>query len=132
MSYLFYGSIAFDVSSSVTYYVDRLVNADYMFANSNFRGSVQFSTQIVGAAWPLQTVSYMFYNVSMFSGSGSNISNWDTRRVTTTSHMFDCSTASSPGVFNQPLNWTIDDLVDSSYMFANQRSLNSAIQFIIT
>jgi surface protein len=132
MSYLFYGSQAFGVSSYVTYYVDSLVIADYMFANSNFRGGVQFSTQIVGAAWPLQTVSYMFYNVPLFSGSDSNISTWDTRRVTTTAHMFDCSTSSSPGVFNQSLNWTIDRLVVASYMFANQRSLNSPIRFTTT
>ena len=132
MSYLFYGSQAFGVSSSVTYYVDRLVNADYMFANSHFRGGVQFSTQTFGAAWLLQTVSYMFYNVTLFSGSGSNISNWDTRLVTTTSHMFDCSTASSPGVFNQSLNWRVDRLVDASYMFANQRSLISMIRFTTT
>jgi len=136
MSYLFYGFKAFAASSSFTYYVDSLVHADSMFSNSNFSGAITFSTSVPGLAWPLQTMSYMFYNAPSFSGSigggggSGNISTWDTRRVTTMAHMFDCSTASSPGTFNQPLYWNVKYLVDSSYMFANQTSLNSTIRFV--
>jgi hypothetical protein len=136
MSYLFYGCQTFSSTSSVTYYVDRLVHADYMFANSNFSGAVTFSTSVPDQAWPLQSTSYMFYNVPSFSGFASgggggtgNISRWDTRRLTTAAHMFDCSTATSPGTFNQPLYWNVKSLVNASYMFANQTSLQSPIQF---
>jgi surface protein len=91
----------------------------YQFA---FINQLDFSSNDVPTIMPNTTLSYGFFNCSQFN---SDISNWNTREVTSMASLFQDDIS-----FNLPLQqWNTSKVTNMNSMFKNASSFNKTIKY---
>jgi surface protein len=105
----------------LVWYIDKITDMSYMFADNNVVVlDFVFTHSGGGQPWALLSTKGMFSNTLLISDISARFSNWYLTNVTDMSYMFANSTISDT-VGGNPIDlfWDTKNVVDMSYMFYN-------------